>query len=122
MNQSQQPKYKTVKLNQDQIRALSEDSRNIVYDFEEDKPKLAQPVPLNDVRKNIQDLYALWNLQRRERKVGESYAEKFRDKLRARCQRWQRFSDTHPTIFDNVTSPDATEMSINAIMVMIDMK
>lgn len=105
-------KQRLEQLQNAKLEELAQDPRNIVYRYT-DRPALAQPVPLDIVAKNVDDLWSIC------KHMSCKHAAKRRQLVCEMEPRFLKFSETHPSIFDRVVHPDTTEDMIQLLREMM---
>ena len=118
-------KKRLEKFSQAQLEKLTENDKNVVYEYKERKPlPKAQIVPLQLVHDKVKRLRHLY-LQERAMTQGTefNYHENnlVKNKLRL-TNEWKRFDYTHPLIFDLVTGLNTTDEDMQLLVDMIRLK
>lgn len=121
---SQTGNYAPVNLSDSDLDALALDPTNKVFKYQQLTEKLDKRVPLDTVREDINDLFALYQRMLKFRE-GQQYGnveyKRFEQNI-TRIPRWSRFRETHPHMFERCILPDTTRAEIDAMEYMIDLK
>lgn len=99
-------------LEEQKLQLLADDPTNLVYRYVDREP-VKEVVPITIVKQNIKDLWM-------EAKQLKTKDAKMRRQIVCKNDRWHRFSETHPDIFDRVIHPDTQQEQIGALEKMIE--
>lgn len=110
-------------LTDERVAALAEDPRNKVYRYVSREP-LAQAVPLDDVQRLVTSCWQRFSELRtaalaKNQVMSKKAFVRIRDTMN---EEFKDFSFTHPLIFDRIVNPESTQVHVDTLLFMINLR
>ena len=107
----------------EKIAALAEDPRNQVYRYVS-RERLPQAVPLDEVEQLVTDCWRRFSDLRgaalaKNPVMSKKSFVRIRDTMN---QEFKNFSFTHPLIFDRIVNPESTQVHVDTLLYMINLR